>query len=172
LIIEVYCSLSARIRIMDNSIQFLKSLNIEYDLVRHKAVYTIEEAMVELPGRTEIKNLFIQDDKGKRQYLVLMPGLKKLDLKTLAADLGEKKVRFCSPEKVERMLGVKPGSVSLFCCLNQHSHHVEIIVDEELLELKELGFHPIINTATVFIDSKDMYKILDELPQSERIIKL
>jgi Ala-tRNA(Pro) deacylase len=128
--------------------------------------------MVELPGRVEIKNLFIQDDKGRRQYLVIMPGLKKLDLKQLAEDLNEKKVRFCSPEKVENMLGVKPGSVSLFCCLNPNSNHVEIIFDEDLLSLPELGFHPIINTSTVFMPTQSIHKILEFLPQKHRIIKL
>ncbi len=153
-------------------LEFLEKLAIEYELLGHKAVFTIEEAMAELPGRTEIKNLFIQDDKGKRQYLVIMPGLKKLDLKQLAADLEEKKVRFCSPEKVENMLGVKPGSVSLFCCLNSNSHHVEIIFDEDLLREKEVGFHPILNTATVFMKADSIHAILSALPQKHRIIYL
>ena len=157
---------------MEQSIKFLESLNIKFEVLKHKAVFTIEEALAELPGRTEIKNLFIQDDKGKRQYLVIMPGLKKLDLKTLASDLGEKKVRFCSPEKVENMLGVKPGSVSIFCCLNPSSNYVELIIDEELLSEKELGFHPIVNTATIFINPKDIHKIIDSLIQEHRIIKL
>lgn len=157
---------------MDESIKLLNNLNITYELLNHKAVYTIEEAMLELPGKVEIKNLFIQDDKGKRQYLVIMPGLKKLDLKKLAVDLSEKKVRFCSLEKVENMLGVKPGSVSLFCCLNSNSNHLEIIFDEDLLNETELGFHPIVNTATVFIPTESIHKILDILPQKHRIIKL
>lgn len=157
---------------MEESLHFLKSLDIEYELITHKAVFTIEEALLELPDRTEIKNLFIQDDKGRRQYLVIMPGLKKLDLKTLATDLGEKKVRFCSAEKVEQMLGVKPGSVSLFCCLNANSHHVELIIDEELLLSSEVGFHPIVNTVTVFIDPTNLPKIIESLPQTHRIIKL
>ncbi len=152
--------------------EFLKSLNIDYEVLSHKAVFTIEEAAAELPGKTEVKNLFIQDDKGKRQYLVIMPGLKKLDLKQLAIDIGEKKVRFCSPEKVENMLGVKPGSVSLFCCLNQSSNHVEIVFDEDLLSEKEIGFHPIINTATVYIESHHAKTILNELPQNHKLIKL
>ena len=153
-------------------LEFLEKLNIEFELVNHRAVYTIEQAMAELPGRTEIKNLFIQDDKGKRQYLVIMPGLKKLDLKQLAEELNEKKVRFCSPEKVENMLGVKPGSVSLFCCLNPNSHHVEIIFDEDLLQLKEIGFHPIVNTATIFMAAASINKILPALPQKHRITRL
>lgn len=157
---------------MEETIKFLNKLNIDFELLNHKAVFTIEEAMDELPGRLEVKNLFIQDDKGKRQYLVIMPGLKKLDLKTLAIDLGEKKVRFCSPEKVENMLGVKPGSVSLFCCLNPNSHHVEIIFDKDLLKEKEIGFHPIINTSTVFINPLDVQRILDNLPHDKKIIKL
>ncbi len=157
---------------MKDSIDFLEKLGIDYELLEHKAVYTIDEAMVELPGRTEIKNLFIQDDKGKRQYLVCMPGLKKLDLKVLATDLGEKKVRFCSPEKLMNMMGVEPGSVSIFCCLNPNSAHVEIIFDKDLLELEELGFHPIVNTATVFMKPQDVIKILGALTQKHRVTQI
>ena len=149
---------------MQDSLDFLETLGIPYELLEHKAVYTVEEAMAELPGRTEIKNLFIQDDKGRRQYLIIMPGLKKLDLKQLATDLGEKKVRFCSPEKVEAMLGVKPGSVSIFCCLNPNASHVEVFFDEALLGEPDLGFHPIVNTATVFIPTESIHTILNALP--------
>ena len=157
---------------MEESLDFLIKLDIKFELVKHKAVYTVEEAMAELPGRTEIKNLFIQDDKGKRQYLVIMPGMKRLDLKRLAEDLGEKKVRFCSPEKVENMLGVKPGSVSIFCCLNPNSHHVKVIIDEELLSEPDLGFHTIVNTATVFVPTASIHKILENLPQEHVIQSL
>jgi Ala-tRNA(Pro) deacylase len=159
---------------MEESLQFLEKLGIACELVKHGAVFTIEEAMAEpaLRGRTEIKNLFIQDDKGRRQYLIIMPGLKKLDLKQIAEDLGEKRVRFCSPEKVEHMLGVKPGSVSLFCCLNPNSHHVEIIFDKDLLQEPDLGFHPIVNTATVFVPTQSIHTILEALPQAHRITKL
>ena len=148
-------------------LRHLQKLNIKHELVEHGAVYTIEEAMAEpaLQGREEIKNLFIQDDKGRRQYLVIMPGLKKLNLKTLAADLGEKKVRFCSGEKVENMLGVKPGSVSLFCCLNPSSSHVKVIIDKDLYSLDEIGLHPIVNTATVFVTVDSLNDILSSLSQ-------
>lgn len=156
---------------MQDCIEFLNELGVDYELVEHGEVFTIEEAMAEpaLKGREEIKNLFIQDDKGKRYYLVVMPGLKKLDLKQLATDLGEKKVRFCSPQKVESMLGVKPGSVSLFCCLNESSRHVTVVFDKDLLTKKECGFHPIVNTATIFMKPKGVMKILSELSQDCRI---
>jgi Ala-tRNA(Pro) deacylase len=159
---------------MEESLKFLDKLSIDYELVEHEAVYTIEEAEAEpvLAGRTEIKNLFIQDDKGKRQYLVLMPGHKRLDLKRLAADVDEKKVRFCSAEKVERMLGVKPGSVSLFCCLNPNSHHVKVVVDEDMMKEKEVGMHPVVNTATVFVSVDGFKAVLDKLSQDVEILQL
>lgn len=159
---------------MDECLEFLEKLDIPYELVEHSAVYTIEEAEAEpaLAGRTEIKNLFLQDDKGKRQYLVCMPGHKRLDLKVLASELNEKKLRFCSPEKVETMLGVKPGSVSIFCCLNPNSSHVTIVFDEDLFSEKELGFHPIINTSTVFIQPIDGQALLDAFSQNNVIIKI
>ncbi len=155
-----------------NVFDFLDQHAIDYEYLTHKAVYTVEEAAAELPGRTELKNLFIQDDKARRQYLVIMPGMKRLDLKQLASDLGEKKVRFCSTEKVEAMLGVKPGSVSIFCCLNETAQHVKVIVDEELLGEPDLGFHPIINTATVYVATEAIHKILSALPQESCIQKL
>ena len=151
---------------------FLDGLGISYEILRHKPVYTVEEAAAELPGRTELKNLFVQDDKGKRQYLVVMPGMKRLDLKRLAADLDEKKVRFCSPEKVQTMLGVKPGSVSIFCCLNYTSQHVKVIIDQELMDEPELGFHPIINTASVYMATEAIHTILANISQESVIQQL
>jgi Ala-tRNA(Pro) deacylase len=155
-----------------DALDFLEELKIPYEYTKHKAVYRVEEVMEVLPGRTEIKNLFIQDDKGRRQYLMIMPGFKRLDLKQLAIDLDEKKVRFCSAEKVETMLGVKPGSVSIFCCLNEASNHVKVIVDKELLNEPDLGFHPIINTATVFVPTSSIHTILENMPQESVIQEL
>ncbi len=154
--------------------EFLERIGVDFDLVEHAAVYTIEEVEAEpaLEGRNEIKNLFIQDDKGKRFYLVVMPGKKRLDLKRLSADLDEKKVRFCSAEKVQNMLGVSPGSVSIFCLLNDSAGAVKLILDQDLLAEKELGFHPIVNTATVFIESDDLKKITEHLENSSDIIEL
>lgn len=157
---------------MEESLTLLHTVHISYELIEHAAVYTIEEAERELPGRNEIKNLFLQDDKGRNFYLVMLPGHKKLDLKTLATQLDEKKVRFCSPEKVERMLGVKPGSVSLFCCLNPASINVNVIVDSDILKNEEVGMHPVVNTATVFIHSSDLQTLLSALPQRSRVLDL
>jgi len=151
---------------------YLEKLGIAYEKLTHEPVFTIEEAEAELPGRTEVKNLFIQDDKGKRQYLVLMPGHKQLDLKTLAGDLGEKKMRFVSAPKMQAMLGVEPGSVSLFCCLNESSNHVEIVIDKELLDLPEIGFHPITNAATVFMEPSSFLRVIDNMQQQHRLAKL
>lgn len=159
---------------MEESLKYLEKLSINYELIEHSAVFTIEEALAEptLQGKEEIKNLFIQDDKGKRQYLIMMPGEKRLNLKQLAIDLDEKKVRFCSAEKVERMLGVKPGSVCIFCCLNPNSHHVKVVVDEDLMNFKEVGFHPIVNTATVYINTSYFKKLLESLTQEYTIQNL
>ena len=157
----------------DGCLKYLEINEIDYELVEHGAVYTIEEAMNEpaLKGRTEVKNLFIQDDKGRRQYLVMMPGLKRLDLKKLAGEIREKKVRFCSSNKVEKMLGVQPGSVSLFCCLNDTAAHVSIIVDDELLQENEVGLHPIVNTATIFFRGDNFRKLLSQFDRV-KILKI
>ncbi|MFT4532489.1 MAG: Ala-tRNA(Pro) deacylase [Candidatus Saccharimonadales bacterium] len=157
---------------MEETQKYLEDLGLPYELVNHKAVYTIDEAMAELPGRMEIKNLFIQDDKGKRQYLVCMPGVKKLDLKQLAGQLSEKKIRFCSPAKLMAMMGVTPGSVSLFCLMNPAASHVTLVVDRDLMEEKELGFHPLINTATIYIQHVDVDKLLGSFSNAKEFMQL
>ena len=153
-------------------IRHLDNLNIDYQLVNHTAVYTIEQAMAELPGRTEIKNLFLQDDKGAKYYLVVMPGLKRLDLKNLSHTLDAKKLRFVNPVKLEAMLGVKPGSVSLFCCLREESKDIMIVIDKDLLQEKEIGFHPIVNTATVFMDQPGFKKLLAAMDQEVKYLDI
>ncbi len=151
---------------MDSCRAYLDKIGVKYDLIKHKPVYTIEEAMVEIPGRTEIKNLFLQNDKGSEYYLVLMPGLKRLDLKSLSTKLNAKKLRFASPVKLEAMLGVKPGSVSLFCCLRDESKDVKIVIDKDLFQEEEIGFHPIVNTATIFMNQEGFKKLLDSFQQT------
>lgn len=157
---------------MSEVAKFLHRIQVSFTPVTHRAVYTVEESLGEFEEKTPVKNLFIQDDKGKRQYLVVMPGMKRLDLKSLAAKLGEKKLRFCSEKKLLTMLGVTPGSVSLFSLLHDNSHHVKLLFDKELLTSSELGFHPNINTATYFIQTKDLVTIFEALHQDYEVIEI
>lgn len=138
----------------------LDSLEIPYRVLLHPAVFTVEESTQHLSDKIPVKNLVLYEEKGTRVFLVIMAGLKRLDTKRLASALTAKKLRFASADMLLAVLGVTPGSVSLFNLYHSGSNNIEVVFDQELLDADELGFHPGANTATVFIPSASVETIL------------
>ena len=130
----------------------LAAAGIEYERVDHPPVFTIEEMdALELPHpEAVVKNLFLRDAKGKRHFLVVLPGHRQADLRTLGERLGTK-LSFASEERLEKYLGLTKGSVTPLGVLNDEDRAVELIFDEELKTMPLLGVHPNHNTATVFL---------------------
>ena len=55
-------------------IDILESMNIQYDIIDHPAVFTIDE-MDQLnidSNNEEVKNLFVRDDKKQRYCLIVL----------------------------------------------------------------------------------------------------
>ncbi len=137
---------------MSNDIyQVLDGLGIAYTVTEHEAAFTVEQAdhlYGHLPG-AHTKNLFLRNKKGDRHYLVLVESHKQVDLKALRGKLGESTLSFASPERLQRYLGLTPGSVSPFGLINDGQRAVKVLVDRDLFSAETLNFHPNINTATV-----------------------
>lgn len=117
--------------------QFLRAHEIEYRLVEHERVFTVEAAE-RATGHLEgahIKNLVLKSKKGEL-FLVVMPAAKAVDLKRLAGQLGAGGgggLRFAPPALLREALGVLPGSVSPFCLLFDEERKVRLAVAAELL---------------------------------------
>ena len=80
---------------------------------------------------------------------------KVLDLKDLRRRFGTKPLSFASAEDLEKILGVKPGSVSALALLNDKEHAVHFFIDSEF-QGGLVAAHPMENTATVFIRTDDL----------------
>lgn len=150
----------------------LAELQIDYRLQEHRAVYTVAESSDVLPDKVPVKTLLVTDDKKSHVWMVAMRGDVRLDMKELAKVLGAKKLQFVRAERVEEIVGVPPGSVSIFGLLHPGSHDVQVILDEALMNEKEIGFHPQDNTATVFIQPSDLAQIVDATCHKYRILAL
>ena len=89
----------------------LNKSGFEYKVFEHIPVYTIDEIdALSIPGKENIaKNLFLRDDKGKKHYLVTLPGYKKLDIKELSVKIKSRKLSFASEQRLEKYLGLKKG---------------------------------------------------------------
>jgi len=156
-----------------NVLDVLEELNIKYEKYNHPAVFTVEEAQKQERGEgIDGKNLFLINKKGDKHYLVILPGSKRLNLKNLEKKIGESDLSFASIERLNKYLGVTPGSVSPFGLINDINREVIVIVDLELLNSKKQGFHPNINTQTLTISTKDFKKFLKEVGNKIMYINL
>jgi Ala-tRNA(Pro) deacylase len=143
--------------------QFLADHDIEYERHDHPAVFTCEEALRLVPPlpAAKTKNLFLRDRKGRRHFLVAVGYEKAVNLKALASLLGVSKLGFASAERLQRYLGVDPGSVSILGVVNDVDQEVEVIVDKDLWEARAFQCHPLVNTSTLVISRDDIQRFLE-----------
>ena len=153
--------------------EFLKNYGISFERFDHPAVFTCEEAekyCPEMPGAS-IKNLFLRDKNGLRHFLVVVGAKKNVDLKKLQQVLSVSKLSFGSPERMQKYLGVEPGSVTLLGLMNDGEHAVEVIIDAEVWG-KPLQCHPLVNTATCVIQKEGLEKFFKATGHTFKVIHL
>jgi Ala-tRNA(Pro) deacylase len=152
----------------------LDRLGITYDTYEHPAVFTSEDADLHWSGigGTPVKNLFLRNKKGDREYLVILGIAKRADLKELVKIIGDDRFSFGSAERLMHTLGLTPGSVSPFGLLKENSQKVQVVVDADLRGAERLIFHPNINTASVTISFADLERFLATRPNRVRYLAL
>lgn len=141
----------------------LTELGVPFTSHHHPPVATVEEASAHWAGidATHCKNLFLRNQKGDRHYLVVLVASKKADLRAVAAQIGDGKLSFASPERMMSHLGLTPGSVSPFGLINDRDHAVRVVLDRDFQSAARLAFHPNINTATFTVSRADFMKFLE-----------
>ncbi len=152
----------------------LDLMGITYDVYEHPPVFTSEDAAAHWGGLdgTPVKNLFLRNKKGDREYLVILGIEKRADLRQLVKVIGDDRLSFGSAERLMATLGLTPGSVSPFGLLHLASHAVRVIIDIDLRGADRLIFHPNINTASVTISFGDLEKFLAARGNTVRYIRV
>ena len=137
-------------------------------------MFTVEQSQAlrgMIPG-AHTKNLFLTD-KEDRTVLVVAKEDTRIDLKTLAKRLGLGRFSFGKPERMMAVLGVEPGSVTVFALINETSQVLSaVVVDETLLGYAEVNSHPLINDATTRIATKDLLRFIEACGHSPHILPL
>ena len=149
---------------MEEILQRLTELVIQYELIEHKAVFNMEEmdALGKdfFKGATICKNLFLRDQKGKRHFLVTMKEEKQANLAEIAKSCLATKLSFASEERLKKYLNLTPGAVTPLAIINDEQKAVEVILDKDLFKEEKIGVHPGVNTATVIISPADLEKYI------------
>ena len=159
---------------MKEVLKKLKDLNINYKMVEHTPVYTIEDmdALGDIFSNAKIcKNLFLRDQKGKRHFLIVVPEEKRVPLSELPSKIGSTKLSFASEERLMKYLKLTPGAVTPLAVINDEENAVEVFLDEELKKEKLLGVHPCDNTATILITVQDLEKYINSCNNKYKYIK-
>ena len=141
----------------------LNQAHIPYAVYEHPPVYTIADLdALHLPRAEQIvKNLFLRDDRKKNFYLVSMPGHRSINLKTLAERIPSRKLSFASQADLWEWLRLEKGHVTPLGILNNEQKDV-IAVFDCALQGRQIGIHPMENTATIFLAFADVLKLVEE----------
>ena len=152
----------------------LQYLNIDYEYHSHPPAPTIEIALKHWKNidATHCKNLFFRNHKGNRHYLVILEYKQHLAIKDLEKKLKQGKLSLASDKRLQKYLGLQPGSVSPFGLINDTENHVFVFLDSNLKRSEKISFHPNINTASLVISYRDFEKFLNWTKNSYEYIKL
>ncbi|MCI9038383.1 MAG: prolyl-tRNA synthetase associated domain-containing protein [Clostridia bacterium] len=147
-----------------NIYDILKELDIRYEEIEHKAIYTAEEALQEnIANRIDgigCKNLFVKSKN--KYYLIFIKAEKRAELKLVAELLNETRLSFASEKELKNILNLTIGSVTPFGLVNDRENLVTLLIDKELENQKVL-VHPNVNTKTVSIQLSDLIKLIEHI---------
>jgi len=135
----------------------LDRIGIAHHTEEHRAVFTVAEGAdvkARLPGG-HTKNLFLKDKAGDF-VLISALGATEIRLNQLHKRIGTKRLSFGKPDALLELLGVVPGSVTVFSVLNDTEAKVRLILDKALFDHEVVWFHPMRNTASTRIKSADL----------------
>lgn len=140
--------------------QYLESEGINYQVVEHQAVYTIDEmAQANIEGfEYVVKNLFVRDDKKQHYYLIVVQKDKTVNMKDLRFKINSRRLSFASQDDLYKYLQLSQGEVTPLGILNDESRSVEVILDQDIPTT--IGIHPLTNTKTVYMKTRDLIEII------------
>lgn len=106
----------------NNVTRFLDAKKIKYSAFetsaeKHGALETAQ--MLNVPAEIVYKTIVITRSKPGKAILAVIPGPAQVDLKLLAAALGEKKVSLPTEREAEALTGLQAGGISPLALINK-----------------------------------------------------
>lgn len=157
------------------SYDLLDSLGIEYDRIDHEPAMTMEicEEIDRVLGATICKNLFLCNRQQTDFYLLMMPGDKPFKTKDLSSQIGSSRLSFGTPDYMEQLVDITPGSLSILGLMNDKEGRVRLLIDKDVLEGEYIGCHPCINTSSLRMKTSDLVeKLIPALDHTPTLVEL
>jgi len=159
---------------MADLFRVLDELKISYESYEHDAVFTCEQAVAAIPetDAVQTKNIFLRDKRGRRHLLLVTTCEKAIDIKRFADQANADHLGVASAERLEKYLGVTPGSVTVLGLVNDATNAVEVYIDSEVWNTPRWRCHPLVNTATLVLSRPDIEKFLARTGHAPRVLTL
>jgi len=108
--------------VTNNITRLLDSRKIRYtayELPAEKLGATETARLLDVEPASVFKTIVITRDKPRKPLLVVVPGTSNVDLKLLAAAVGEKKVYLPTEREAEQLTGLQAGGISPLALINK-----------------------------------------------------
>ncbi|PWJ80132.1 Ala-tRNA(Pro) hydrolase [Pseudaminobacter salicylatoxidans] len=158
----------------DELLAFLESLGIAVTTKQHPPLFTVADSQSlrgEIAGG-HTKNLFLKDKKDNF-FLVTVDEDAEVDLKQIHHLIGaSSRVSFGKPEALMELLGVVPGSVTVFGLINDSDKRVKLVLDSALMDNDVINAHPLTNEATTTIGRDDLLTFVEATGHEPLVLKV
>lgn len=149
--------------------ELLAHLNVAVETIEHPVAMTCADILACSLPAPACKNLFLKDSRNNLWLLVALPET-TVHLKKLAKVIDAPELRFAHADLLREVLGVEPGSVTLFGILNDTGKRVTVLIDNAVYTKERVGFHPFYNTATTFIKTADINTFIQACGLPQKVI--
>lgn len=123
---------------VNNVTRLLDSRKVKYQLFEtppEKLGAEETARILNIPAERVFKTIVVARDKPRKPILAVVPGPFSVDLKLLAAALGEKKVHLPTEREAEQLTGLQAGGISPLALINKG---FQVIVDSAALNYSEI----------------------------------
>jgi prolyl-tRNA synthetase len=135
--------------------------DLSHQVYSHVLCKTAEELVANVPipdTDSHTKNLLFKDKK-HGMFLIVLATKSHLDTKALGTMLGlagKVHLRLADEATLDASLGVKPGCVGPLCIVNDKDQQIKIVLDEALMNVENVHFHPLRNDMSVIMEPNDL----------------
>lgn len=111
---------------------------VEYDPNQFHSATEVAEMIGVPPGQVFKTIVILRETRGKRPLLVIVPGDGEVDLKKVAAGIGEKKVRPAPLKDAEALTRLQAGGISALALLDRG---FDVVLDRSAEQFAEQGIY-------------------------------
>ena len=157
----------------DELLKLLETKGIYYKKYEHEPLFSVQDSETkrgEIEG-SHTKNLFLKNKKDSF-YLLSCEENSIVDLKKLSKAISAGNLSFAREEYLIKHLQVRAGSVSPYALLNDKENCVNFYLEDILEKNIEINFHPLLNTSTITLKTKDFIEFMIENKKKINIFSL